>query len=372
MKRIMPAKQNLIWIAPDKLKSNPLNSILYGDNDTNSETLKQSFLTNGFLVNRPILCYRQDKDKSLTIISGHRRRKASVEFGIPEIPVIVVNNVTDKEIERLVIEENLLRPSEGREFSYIERYMLALRLSEKFPEMRGGDRRSEDFRTNYGSRQNNLYKGKDEWLSTVTGICVKYLSELGVIAKCICQDSEKASPELLHGLPIYEQLQIILNKGLCQDLNDLHLGRTSIRKIYNKHKHQKNQSNKANKASPSEKTTTTQTSDIDNSRVSPSLSFPEQAPNPCVTLLQGLKVFLTVHFVGHPNQEKAMLIISAPPPQNPIALLQIMRKATNLLLRNVGDLGTETKKATANQSLPLFEKFENHDNGENNINGGLK
>lgn len=374
MKKSKPVKQGFIWIASKKLKPHPLNTTLFGDNDTNFEELKQSILENGFLVNHPILCCQ--KDKSLMIISGHRRWRAACELGIDEVPIVIID-MAEEEAERIIIEENLVRPKEGREFSYVERYILALRLSHKFPELRGGDRRSEDFRANCGSRQNDKSTGKDQWLSVVTGICSKYLSELNVISKRILQDSEKAYPELLQGLQIYEQLQIILNKGLSQDLSELHIGNESIRKVYNKYKFPKKQfiaSNNKESSLP-ENTITTPTDDINNSSVpsfrATELAITEQSLNSCAALLQGLKDFLAEHFVGHSSFGKAMIIISVPAPENPIASLQMMRKAANLLLRNTGNPGTETKKATDNQSLPLFQKREKHDTEEINPNGGI-
>lgn len=310
----------VLMIAPEKLRTDPLNGTLFGTNETNFERLKKSIQENGFLANQPILCF--SRENRLVIISGHRRRRAAVELGIKEIPVTVMSNLSEAEIERLIIEENLMRPNEGRKLSYVERYILALRLAQNFPEQRGGDRRSEDFTVSCESRHNHKSTGKDQWLSAGTGICSKYLSELSVIAKCICQDSEKAYPELVHGLPIYEQLQTILNKGLSQDLNDLHRGNVSIRKVYNKYKTPKKQSLTCNiMSTPSEKSITTPPHDIDNSSVSPfrgtELAFPEQPSNPSVVLFHSFKEFLVEFFVGHPNQEKAMLVTSLPDLKNP-------------------------------------------------------
>lgn len=347
-------KQVYEMLPPEMLKPNPFNERLFRRNESNSADLKKSMLEKGFLANHPVQCFI--KGKSLVIISGHRRWRAAMELGIDQVPVTIIPIVDESKIEKLMIEENLLRPQEGRRYSVIERYILALRLAYKFPEQRGGNRRSEDYRVNCERTQKKV--GKNEWLSAVTEICLKYLSELSVITKHICQNLEKSHPELL-GLQDYEQLQVIFNEGLSKDLNDLHLGNTTIRKVYCNYKSKKQLSVGSKKVSPSENKITAHIADSDYSPVPPlkntGLALVEKLPNSSVVFFQGFKDFLAEGFVGHPNQVKAMLITSVTPPQNPISALQLVSKAAKLLLQTTEKRVTEIKKVEDKQTLLPFE-----------------
>lgn len=324
MKKSKHVKQGLIWIAPKKLKPHPLNTTLFGDNDTNFEELKQSILGNGFLVNHPILCCQ--KDKSLMIISGHRRWRAAIEIGIDQVPITIIPITDDSEIERMIIEENLLRPQEGRKFSHLERYVLALRLSSKFPEQRGGDRRSADFVATRGSKSIH----KDHWLAEKIGLCAKYISELNVIAKKICEETSKAYPELLSGIPLHEQLQIILSQNLSADLSNLQAGST-IGAIYKKYRAAKPKPAPNPQVSPH--ISCSQVNHLDPLyNASLQINFPDPK-DLNIAFLRGFKDFLLEHFSENENLHKAIQLLSSAPKDH-TAALKVAHKGISLILKS--------------------------------------
>lgn len=341
-------------IPPKKLTANPLNLKLFGQNNTNFNELKKSIEENGFLTNHPVLCYQ--KGKSLLIISGHRRWRAAIEIGIDQIPIIIISNVEDSEIERMMIEENLLRPLEGRQLSQIERYILALRLSAKFPERRGGDRRSADF---IAKRSDIKLKDKDTWLSEKTGLCAKYISELNVITKKISEETSKAYPELLDGMPLYEQLQIIINQNLSADLSDLQAGTTTISALHKKYRTPKPIPVSNPQVNP-------QTSCLQGNHLNPeenvpsSINLPEHqdAETP---FLNAFRDFLLAEFAENENISKAIQLLSLAP-QGHIATLKSVQKVTILMLKTSTKAHAETKTGDI-QSLPLFVKLANYDTG---------
>lgn len=349
-------KEQYKLVSPKKLKAHPLNAQLFGYNDTNYDDLKKSIQGNGFFVNHPILCYQNGK--SLVIISGHQRWKAAIELGIDPVPVTIISNFDDSETEQLMIEENLLRPQEGRKLSQLERYILALRLSSKFPERRGGDRRSADF---IAKRSDIKLKDKDTWLAEKTGLCVKYISELNVIAKKICEETSKAYPELLDGMPLYEQLQIIINHNLSADLSDLNAG-TILSTLYKKYR------------TPKPKQTPPEL--IPEKHISSALPDcaddlePQKNIDTNYTERQDLTSafirsfinYLSVEFATNANLSKTMQImqILSLPHQDHVATLIAVKKVVNLLLHTAREQGSKAKNIEA-QSLPLF-----------NNNGGLK
>lgn len=311
-------------IPPTKLKANPLNLKLFGQNDTNFNELKKSIEQNGFLTNHPVLCYQ--KGKSLVIISGHRRWRVAIELSINQVPVTIIHIAESSEIERMIIEENLLRPQEGRKFSQLERYILALRLSSKFPEQRGGDRRSADFIAT--RRTKSIHK--DAWLSEKAGLCEKYISQLNVIAKKICEETSKAYPELLDGMPLYEQLQIIINHNLSADLSDLNAG-TILSTLYKKYRTPKP------KQTPSEL--------IPEKHISSALPDcaddhePQKNIDTNYTERQDLTSafirsfinYLSVEFATNANLSKAMQILSLPH-QDHVATLIAVKKVVNFIM----------------------------------------
>lgn len=315
-----------VMISAKQLNGNPLNHKLFGENDANFDELINSFEKNGFLRNHPILCYL--KGKSLVIISGHRRVRAAIELSIEQVPVTIIPIAEGPEIERMMIEENLLRPLEGRQLSQIERYMLALRLSAKFPERRGGDRRSADY---VAKRSDIKPKDKDTWLAEKTGLCAKYISELNVITKKISKETSKAYPELLDGMPLYEQLQIIINHNLSADLSDLQSGRTTISALHKKYRTPKPELTSNPPVSPH--ISDAQVNHHDPKESVESSFNPLEHQDPKAAFVSAFKEFLIAEFATHDNINKAIQVVSLAN-QDRIAVLKKIRKATSLLLEN--------------------------------------
>lgn len=360
MKTVNPKKTTkandyqYVMMSPNELKSHPLNVQLFEHNDSNHDVLLSSMRENGFLVNHPILCYQVGK--SLVVVSGHRRVRAAIEIGIDQVPVSVIFISNDSEVERIMVEENLLRPQEGRKLSQIERYILALRLSSKFPERRGGDRRSSDF---IADRNDIKPRHKEIWLAEKTGLCTKYISQLNVIAKNICKETLMAYPELLAGIPLYEQLQIILNQGLSAELSALQVG-TTISTLYNKYRASKPKSRPNPPVSP-------QITDVQVNHLRPAENAeltinPPEHQHAKTGFVSAFKGFLLSEFATHENLNTAIKLLSDPP-QGHIATLKSVQKVATLLLRPPREQGVKAINIEANQSLPLFLNFET---------GGLK
>lgn len=335
-----------------KLQPDPNNDQLFGPNDSNFGQIVQSMKEKGFLINHPILC--NQKDKKLIIISGHRRWRAALEIGLVQVPVTIISVTDEREIERIMIEENLLRPQEGRKFSHLERYLLALKLSASYPEKRGGDRRSADFGATCGPKSTH----KDTWLSEKTGLCTKYINQLSVIAKKICDETSKNYPQI-SGKPLSEQLQIVLEDNLSPDLSDLQAGTTTISSIYHKYKtpklkqtrpeliHEKHISNVLPDCADDHKPQ--KNIDTDHS----------EHQDPTSTFIRSFITYLSTEFVTNTNLSKAMQILSLPH-QDHVATLIAVKKVATLLLHTSREQGSKAKNIEA-QSLPLF-----------NNNGGLK
>lgn len=347
----------------NKLKPHPSNERFFGLNDSNYDDLKKSILENGFLVNHPILCYR--KDKHLTIISGHRRWKAATELCIEEIPIIIVSDVSEIDIERIMIEENLIRPKEGRKFSYLNRYVLALRLAQNFPEQRGGDRKSAEFRAVSNIKCEPLHK--NEWLAKQVGIGKKYLHELNILTKQICNEMETSYPELLCDKPIYEQLEVILCHNLSTDITDLHTGNTRINALYEKYKTPKAKPSSCLKTSP--QISDAQVNHLDPKKSAESrINLPEHQDTK-TPFLKAFRDFLLSEFAGDENINKAIQLLSLPV-QDQVAALKTVQKVATLVLKNSGRPRLEAKKIENKQIQLLFE----NDTTEHNLNpnGGLK
>ncbi|MCC5635504.1 DNA adenine methylase [Nostoc sp. CHAB 5844] len=108
---------------PRKLKPHPLNTEIYGTEDNISDLI-ESIRERGFFQNNPILVTQQGRN--LQIISGHRRCRAAIEAGLPQVPIIRVgSHLSPVEIECRVLDENLHRVKDGvqllREFEHRKR-----------------------------------------------------------------------------------------------------------------------------------------------------------------------------------------------------------------------------------------------------------
>lgn len=74
-------------------KDNPRN------NDEAVDYVKQSIKEFGFKV--PIVV-----DKNNEIIAGHTRKKAALEIGIKEVPVVVADDLTDEQVKAFRLADN--------------------------------------------------------------------------------------------------------------------------------------------------------------------------------------------------------------------------------------------------------------------------
>jgi hypothetical protein len=139
--------KNYIMIQTRKLKAHPLNKKHFGENNSNYDSLQQSLQNNGFLLQYPVLCAKY-VNSSPIIICGHRRWKIACELNIEAIPAIIIPDIApdSADAERIMLEDNLHRPIEGRKFTTLERFLLAQKIDSLYAcSKRGGDRRSAAF-----------------------------------------------------------------------------------------------------------------------------------------------------------------------------------------------------------------------------------
>ena len=92
----------VVRVDPSKLKPHPANSRIYGDTDTLDEDFVES-VKRGIL--EPLLATGE-----MTVISGHRRRKAAMEAGLKDVPVVIRPDLTDP----LDVEEALILANKQR------------------------------------------------------------------------------------------------------------------------------------------------------------------------------------------------------------------------------------------------------------------
>lgn len=219
---------------PQKLRAHPSNSRYFGQNNSRYTELFESIRANGFLPQYPVTCARESNN--FVIICGHRRWKAACEQSIPEIPVILRHDLhTDStEAEKIMIEDNLCRPLEGREFTNIERYMLAIQLDNIGTKIRGGDRRSEMFLNHEKGKEVSEQKNKN--IAGMVGMSPRYLSMLSVICNTILKDLQQSSPDIHVTDSVYDQIKIAIDNNLSEDLSALARDEVPVYKMYKKYK----------------------------------------------------------------------------------------------------------------------------------------
>ena len=221
---------------PKKMRAHPMNEKYFGQNNSRYHELSESMRINGYLPQYPLTCVKEGNN-SFVIICGHRRWRIACEQNIPEIPVILRQDISpeSKGDERIMIEDNLHRPLQWREFSELERYMLSLQLNVLNEKRRGGDRKSEKFlesnRESY-SKQNN----KNEQIASMVGMSPRYLSMLSVVTKGILKEIAEASPNMLEGRSAYDQIKIALDNNLSSELTALSRSEIPVYRAYKKFK----------------------------------------------------------------------------------------------------------------------------------------
>ena len=103
-------------------------------NDSAAEKVAESIKHFGFRV--PILI-----DKENTIISGHSRFKASQLLGLSEVPCIIVDDLTEKQVKAFRIADNKVAEEASWDFFSLAEEMKDLRLGELDLEITGFDGR---------------------------------------------------------------------------------------------------------------------------------------------------------------------------------------------------------------------------------------
>jgi len=126
----------VVRVDPSKLKPHPANSRIYGDTDTLDEDFVES-VKSGIL--EPLLATGE-----MTVISGHRRRKAAMEAGLKDVPVVVRPDLTDPlDIEEALILANKQRvkgnEQKAREFKRLKE-IEAKRAASRKGRRKSGDR----------------------------------------------------------------------------------------------------------------------------------------------------------------------------------------------------------------------------------------
>lgn len=100
-------KEQVVYIDVDKLHENPRNA---RKNDNAVDTVAKSIKRYGF--RNPLIV-----DGDYVVWCGNTRLKASRELGLTEVPCIIVNDLTPKQLEELAIVDNksnvLLSSTEG-------------------------------------------------------------------------------------------------------------------------------------------------------------------------------------------------------------------------------------------------------------------
>lgn len=220
---------------PRKLRAHPLNHKYFGKNDSRYAELFGSIKTNGFLPQYPVTSAKGANNLPV-IICGHRRWKIACDQNITEIPVIMRQDIqTDSsDAERIMIEDNLCRPLEGREFTDLERYMLALELDNIGAKSRGGDRRSESFLNS--EKGKHFAELKSKKILGIVGMSPRYLSMLSVTCNSILKDLQQSSPDMLECHSVYDQLKMAIDNNLSEDLTALARAEVPVYKVYRKHK----------------------------------------------------------------------------------------------------------------------------------------
>ena len=59
------------------------------------------------LNKRPLVCYTDPEDGKLVIIGGNQRYKAAVELGMPELPVMMADDLNPEQRDEFLLKDNL-------------------------------------------------------------------------------------------------------------------------------------------------------------------------------------------------------------------------------------------------------------------------
>jgi hypothetical protein len=158
------------------------------------------------------------------------------ELNIPKIPAILRHDIAadSADAERIMIEDNLCRPLEGRKFTDIERYMLAIQLDNIGAKSRGGDRRSELFLNS--DRGKHSAEVKNKKIARIVGLSPRSLSMISVICNSILKNLQQSSSNLLECHSVYDQIKMAIDNNLNEDLSALARDEIYVYKVYRKYK----------------------------------------------------------------------------------------------------------------------------------------
>ncbi|MGO9613907.1 MAG: ParB/RepB/Spo0J family partition protein [Dissulfurispiraceae bacterium] len=219
-----------MMMPPKKLRAHPSNEKYFGHNNSRYHELSESIRTNGYLPQYPLTCVKEGN--TFVILCGHRRWRVGCELDLREIPVLVRSDIAadSADAEKVMIEDNLHRPQQWREFSELERYMLSLQLDVLCEGRRGGDRRSEKFLES--KKEQSHKKKRDEQMAGVAGMSPRYFSMLSVVTKNILKELAAVSPHMFESRNIYDQIKIALDNNLSSELTALSRSEIPVYRAY--------------------------------------------------------------------------------------------------------------------------------------------
>ena len=167
------------------LKAYEFNKEFFEDiKGSDYDALKEDIKQNGIKVELHIT-------KSNTILCGHQRWDVAKEIGLKNVPVKVIDidESDDRKIKEYVIKDNLLR----RHLSTEQKYILIATLSEVYEVGRGGDRQSEEFKSNKVLPMKEDKQREDVLVKTAKDTGVSHMT---VARARQYRDLVKKSPEL--------------------------------------------------------------------------------------------------------------------------------------------------------------------------------
>jgi hypothetical protein len=307
-----PNKQNFVM----------MHELIFGDNNTRYDELYASIEANGFLRNYPLLIFAED-----VIGCGHRRRLVALKQDIQQVPAIITDiEPASPQAQIIMIEDNLRRPMQCREFSPLEQYMLAMRLKELYGKTHGGDRRSERFLASKRGDTGGEHKISE--IARIVGMCPRYQSMLSLVTNEIIDKHLQNDPDLRNAESHFDRIRIALDKNLDACLTALARPGARVYKIYDRFKSEsKNGSPQSNKLAT---------------------GVSGQADTAFNAVAKSIRKYYEVKF-GDVVPE-AMDNLSEPP-QDPVKQLKLIRKVIDLVIEGAR---VQKKKKVSDNAEPLL------------------
>ena len=181
------------------------------------DALKEDIKQNGIKVDLHIT-------KSNTILCGHQRWDVAREIGLKNVPVKIINidEGDERKVKEYVIKDNLLR----RQLSTEQKYILIATLSEVYDIGRGGDRQSEEFKSNKVLPMNEDKQRDDVLVKTAkdTGVSHMTVARARKYKELIKKSPElkkKKTTEVLNNYEIKEEKVVRKNTRVEINLDKL-------------------------------------------------------------------------------------------------------------------------------------------------------